>query len=76
MNDRLHGCGLLCRGQGQRDELSLRRRLQLARLTAPLVHKIGVQAMGQRDACYRGACLGAFAQNLCPEFVAVTTPGR
>ena len=29
---------------------------------------------GQRDARYRGTCLSAFAKNLCPEFVAVTTP--
>ena len=27
-------------------------RLQLARLAAPLVYEIGVQAMGQRDASY------------------------
>ena len=32
--------------------------------------------MGQSDARYRGAGLGAFAQNLRPELVAVTPSGR
>ena len=50
-------------------------RSQLARLTAPPVQEIGVQAMGQRYARYGGACLGAFARDLRLKFVAVTTPG-
>jgi len=58
MDARLHGRYLLCRGQGQCDEFRPNRRLprawrlQIARLAAPLVYEIGVQAVGQRNACY------------------------